>query len=97
MGNKYSENAELLRALADVNRLRIVDMLSADKLCACNILEKLDITQPTLSHHMKILCDSGLVFGQKEGKWVYYTLVEEKVIEFKDFLHTITINKESIS
>lgn len=72
-------------------------MLSAEKLCACNILEKLDITQPTLSHHMKILCDSGLVFGQKEGKWVYYTLIEEKVIEVKDFLHAITINKESIS
>ncbi len=53
-------------------------MLSCGELCACEILEKFSITQPTLSHHMKILCDCGLVNGRKEGKWMHYSLNGEK-------------------
>ena len=94
MSNKYTENVGLFKALADTNRLMIVDMLSCGELCACNILEKFNITQPTLSHHMKILCDCGLVNGRKEGKWMYYTLNENKVQDFKNFLCSITIDKE---
>lgn len=94
MSNKYSENVGLFKALADTNRLMIVDMLSCGELCACKILEKFHITQPTLSHHMKILCDCGLVKGRKEGKWMYYSLNNEKVQDFKNFLCAITIDKE---
>lgn len=94
MGNKYAENVGLFKALADTNRLIIVDMLSCGELCACKILEKFHITQPTLSHHMKILCDCGLVSGRKEGKWMYYSLNSEKVQDFKNFLCAITIDKE---
>lgn len=94
MRNKYAENVGLFKALADINRLMIVDMLSCGELCACKILEKFNITQPTLSHHMKILCDCGLVNGRREGKWMYYTLNEKKVQNFKDFLCAITIDKE---
>ena len=72
----------------------IVDMLSCGELCACKILEKFNITQPTLSHHMKILCDCGLVRGRKEGKWTYYSLNDDKVRDFKDFLSSITTDKE---
>ena len=72
----------------------IVDMLSCGELCACKILEKFDITQPTLSHHMKILGDCGLVNGRKEGKWMHYTLNKKKVKDFKDFLRAITSVKE---
>lgn len=94
MSNKYAENVGLFKALADTNRLMIVDMLSCGELCACKILEKLHITQPTLSHHMKILCGCDLVKGRKEGKWMHYSLNSEKVQEFKDFLSSITTDKE---
>lgn len=94
MSNKYIENVGLFKALSDTNRLMIVDMLSCGELCACEILEKFHITQPTLSHHMKILCGCGLVNGRKEGKWMYYSLNSEKVQKFKNFLSAITTDKE---
>ena len=68
---------ELFKALSDENRLQIVEMLTDGELCACRILEKFDITQPTLSHHMKILCDCGLVKGRKQSKWTYYSISKE--------------------
>jgi len=95
MNEKYTKNVGLFKALADTNRLMIVDMLSCGELCACKILEKFNITQPTLSHHMKILCDCGLVVGRREGKWMYYSLDEKKVQDFKKFLCSITIDKEN--
>ena len=64
---KYREYAQLFKALSDPNRLMIVDMLSCGELCACVILEKFHITQPTLSHHMKYLCDCGMVNSRKAG------------------------------
>ena len=94
MDVNYSEDVSLFKALADANRLMIVDMLSCGELCACKILEKFDITQPTLSHHMKILCDCGLVNGRKDGKWTHYSLNEAKIHEFKDILSYITTSKE---
>ena len=72
--NKYEKYAGIYRALSDPNRLMVVDMLSGGELCACKILEKIDITQPTLSHHMKTLCGCGLVKGRKQGKWTYYSI-----------------------
>lgn len=94
MSNAYEVNIGKIKALADINRLMIVDMLSCGELCACNILEKFSITQSTLSHHMKILCDSGLVSARKEGKWMYYTLDEDTVRVFREFLYAITSDKD---
>jgi ArsR family transcriptional regulator len=94
LNDKYDDNVGFFKALADKNRLMIVDMLSCGELCACKILEKFDITQPTLSHHMKILCDCGLVKGRKDGKWMHYTLDKKKTKDFKDFLRLITSDKE---
>ncbi len=93
MEDVYVCNVGFFKALADTNRLMIVDMLSCGELCACKILEKFNITQPTLSHHMKILCDSGLVKGRKEGKWIYYSLDKKVVEDFKAFLSNITSSK----
>jgi len=97
MKTKYQQNINRFKALADENRLMIVDMLSSDELCACKILEKFKITQPTLSHHMKILCDCGLVNGRKEGKWMYYSLDKKKVKEFRKFLRSVTSSKTNHS
>ena len=94
MDKKYTDYAVLFKALSDPNRLMIVDMLSCGELCACVILEKFNITQPTLSHHMKTLCDCGLVNGRKEGKWTHYSLNGEIVRDFKAFLEEVTTAKE---
>jgi len=92
---KYTDYAVLLKALSDPNRLMIVDMLSCEELCACVILEKFNITQPTLSHHMKTLCDCGLVNGRKDGKWTHYSLNSEIVRDFKAFLEEVMTANEN--
>ena len=72
-----TELALVCKALGDENRVQIIKMLTGGELCACKILDAFNITQPTLSHHMKILCESGIVRGRKEGKWVYYSIDKE--------------------
>jgi len=91
---RYKEYALLFKALSDPNRLMIVDMLSCGELCACIILEKFQITQPTLSHHMKRLCESGLVNGRKYGKWMYYSLNNKAILSFREFFETVTTAKQ---
>jgi ArsR family transcriptional regulator len=95
LSSKCIENVELFKALADKNRLMIVDMLSCGELCACVILEKFSITQPTLSHHMKMLCACGLVNGRKEGKWTYYSLNDKTIQKIKTFLTEVTTVKDN--
>jgi len=95
MRQNYVDHAVQFKALSDPNRLIIVDMLSCGELCACVILEKLSITQPTLSHHMKTLCDCKLVRARKDGKWTYYSLDEETVSCFREFLEEVTSNKDN--
>ena len=68
------EAVRVFKALWDEKRLRILSLLRQGERCACVLLEDLNLSQPTLSHHMKILCDARLVTGRKEGKWVYYSL-----------------------
>jgi len=94
MDEIYKEYAQYFKVLSDPNRLMIVDMLSCGELCACVILEKFNITQPTLSHHMKSLCDCKLVTGRKEGKWMYYSLNDETAQCLKAFLDEVTMPKD---
>jgi len=90
--NETARNyAQLFKALSDPNRLSIVEMLSCGELCACVILEKLRITQPTLSHHMRSLCNSGLVNGRRAGKWTYYTLDEGALQDVRAFWEGIAV------
>lgn len=74
MNLDYEVNAKIFKALSDPNRLKIIDILSCGEKCACDILENFEFTQPTLSHHMKVLIDCKLVKSRKEGLWNYYTL-----------------------
>ena len=90
MIENYTKCVELFKALSDENRLQIVEMLTEGELCACRILEKFEITQPTLSHHMKILCDCGLVKGRKQGKWTYYSISKEGRKKAVSLLRKIT-------
>ena len=79
------EAAAICRALGDENRLKIIEMLSTGEKCACKLLEKFEITQPTLSHHMKTLCESGLVSVRRDGKWCHYSLDRAKFAEFEEY------------
>jgi len=74
MEDYYEVNAKTFKALSDSNRLKIIDLLSCGEKCACEILNYFKFTQPTLSHHMKVLIECGLVNSRKEGTWNYYSL-----------------------
>jgi ArsR family transcriptional regulator len=91
----YEEYTKVFKALGDTKRAMIVDMLSCGELCACMILEKFEMSQSTLSHHMKLLCECGLVKGRNEGKWTYYSLDEETISKTKQFFCTITSDKDN--
>lgn len=80
MKNKYIEISKKLKVLSDPKRLEIIDMLSCNELCACEILEKFDITQPTLSNDMKRLEDANLVISRREGKNIYY-IANKKILK----------------
>lgn len=82
----YREDAKIIKALADENRLKILDLLHSGEKCACVLLEELNITQSTLSHHMKILCDSSLVDYRKDGKWMHYSISKEGSTVIKEML-----------
>ena len=82
----YREDARKIKALADENRLAIMMSRRQREKCACYLLEELNISQSTLSHHMKLLCDSGLVDYRKEGKWMHYSLSEEGVNAFREMI-----------
>lgn len=93
MEQRYLRNAKVLKALSDPKRLRIVDMLSCGELCACKILEEFHITQPTLSHDMKVLMDAGIVSARPEGKWIYYSLSKDNLSAFYQGLGAIFSDK----
>lgn len=66
--------AELLKALADETRLNILTMLREGEMCVCEIMDALPLSQPAISHHLKILRQAGLVTDRRQGKWIYYDL-----------------------
>ncbi len=76
----------IMKALSDQTRLKIFKMLADKPLCAYHILDKLDISQPTLSYHMAILCSSGIVNCEKDWKWAYYS--QNKAL-YKEFLFAL--------
>lgn len=91
----YMGYAKVFKALGDPKRAMIVDMLSCGELCACKILEKFQMSQSTLSHHMKLLYECGLVKSREQGKWTYYSLDAEGVSRTKQFFCAITSDKEN--
>ena len=86
-----TDEAKMFKALGDENRLYIFKMISNGEICACKILEQLHISQPTLSRHMKILVDSGLVKARKDAQWMRYSLNEEAVRDLSDFLKKVMV------
>jgi ArsR family transcriptional regulator len=86
MENKHTDIARVFKAFCDENRLMVLEMLQSGEKCACVLLEYLKIKQSTLSHHMKILVESGIVSARKEGKWTHYSISCGGVAAAKEFL-----------
>lgn len=89
MNSDTKRIAEIFKALGDENRVEILIMLSKGEKCACKLLEELEVSQPTLSHHMKILCDAKLVNARKEGRWMHYSLSQEGINEISNYLSDV--------
>jgi ArsR family transcriptional regulator len=94
--DQFTSKALIYKAYCDENRLRIIDILTLGEHCACDLLEQLPIGQSTLSHHMKILVDSGIVSQRKNGKWVYYSLNDEGCKKSIDLLNEIVKKKYDV-
>jgi len=88
------KEVEILKALADENRVKILKMLRCGEMCVCDILDYLDLSQPTVSHHLKILYNAGLINYRKGGKWIYYSLNKSRIEELMDFLKELLVVPE---
>lgn len=84
----------IFKALSDDTRLKIIEMLSCGEMCACDILECFHITQPTLSYHMKILTECGLVISRKDGSWIRYRNNEDLINLINEYWIYITKDKD---
>lgn len=81
--------ARRLKALSDPTRLQLLELVASrpgGRACICELTEPLGVTQPTVSHHMKLLAEAGLVSREQQGKWAYYTLRSEALAELADSL-----------
>lgn len=87
--DKCKDEAKIFKAFCDENRIFILRLLQEGERCACVLLEKLQISQPTLSHHMKILCESGVVIPRKDGKWTHYSISQNGIEKAREFLEQI--------
>lgn len=77
METTYEKQAKVFKAFCDEKRLQILELLQDGEKCACILVDELDMAQSTLSYHMKILCESGIVDSRKDGKWTHYKISKE--------------------
>lgn len=98
MEKEYEIMARRYKALSDPNRIWILNILKEGEFCGCKLLEILNVGQSTLSHHMKILVDVGIVNARKDGKWMHYSLSDEGVAVLYDYLSNFRnhLNKKHI-
>jgi DNA-binding transcriptional ArsR family regulator len=76
-----ARESRLFKALSDDSRIRILKLLKARRMCVCEIMAALEMTQPTASHHLVLLEKEGLLKKRKEGKWAYYSLANPRIVE----------------
>ena len=87
---EHEKNAKVFKAFCDANRLKVMHMLQSGEKCACQLLKELNVGQSTLSHHMKILCDAGIVSARKDGKWMHYSFNPGGILTTRSLLEQIT-------
>ena len=93
METVYERNARVFKAFCDEKRLRILEILQGGEKCTCVLIPEMDMPQSSLSYHMKILCESGVVTGRQEGKWTYYRICEKRSLEAMEILEQLTTSK----
>ncbi|MCC7667825.1 ArsR family transcriptional regulator [Liquorilactobacillus satsumensis] len=89
----YNQLAKIFKALSDKNRVKIVDLLSAGEKCACDLLDQFEFSQPTLSHHMKVLIEANIVIARKSGKWQHYSLNVDFVDSLDEQIKSLLLEK----
>lgn len=92
MATIYEEHAKVFKAFCDEKRLQILELLRDGEKCACVLIEQLNIAQSSLSYHMKILCESGIVDSRQEGKWTHYKISEKGSAYAGNLLNEITMS-----
>ena len=95
MATLYEERARVFKALCDERRQRILELLHSGEKCACVLTEEMDMPQSSLSYHMKILCDSGIVTSREEGKWTHYQISRQGSEKAIELLREITAVQEN--
>jgi ArsR family transcriptional regulator len=90
MDHTYEDQAKVFKAFCDEKRLQILELLRDGEKCACILVDQLDMAQSSLSYHMKILCESGIVDSRQEGKWTHYKISEKGSSYAVELLKTLT-------
>jgi ArsR family transcriptional regulator len=96
MNRMYEDQARVFRALCDEKRLQILELLRSGEKCACVLGDQLNMAQSSLSYHMKILCESGIVDSRQDGKWTHYKISENGSSVAIELLKTITTQNSVI-
>jgi ArsR family transcriptional regulator len=94
MEGNYLIEAKIFKAFCDEKRLRILDLLQGGEKCVCALIEEVGMPQSTLSYHMKILCDAGVVEGRQEGKWTHYSICEQGILRAAEILKGFGIRRK---
>lgn len=87
-GEDADQLAAAFSALADPVRLRLLSLVAAGEICSCDLQEPLGKAQPTVSHHTKILAEAGLIVGEKRGRWVWWSVVPDRLDQLRSALGT---------
>jgi len=95
MATVYEEQAKVFRAFGDEKRLRILELLRGGEKCACVLIEQMDMPQSTLSYHMKLLCESGIVDYRQDGKWTHYRISSAGSARAAAMLKELTTQNEN--
>lgn len=95
MATVYEERAKVFKALCDARRQRILELLHGGEKCACVLMEEMGMPQSSLSYHMKILCESGIVTSREEGKWTHFQISRQGSEKAVALLKTITAVEET--
>lgn len=88
-----NDAASICKALGDPNRLQIVRLLTEGEQCTCHLLGHFQIAQPTLTHHMRVLAECGLLHSRKEGRWTFYSLDCATLTAFRELIAELDCSK----
>jgi ArsR family transcriptional regulator len=86
----FEQAQQLLRALADPVRMRVIQSLGEGERCVCDLTRELELAQSKLSFHLKVLRDAGLISARQQGRWMYYRLQPTPLLRLRDWLDQLS-------